>query len=150
VYPVRETIRILKHWSSSTPHRFGNRYFENLNAEQEVPGTSTSTRESMEFNSLSSGRHRWVDFAQVGHERVLSKRANLNLFFFRVARFQCLASTCRMACMAFPHSKGDTAGGCSHAEFHAVMESGVYHSFLPLSGFTSPTLLPCSFVCYAR
>ncbi|KAF8264621.1 NDUFA12-domain-containing protein [Lactarius quietus] len=27
--------------------RFGNRYFENLNAEQEVPG-----------------RHRWVDFAQ--------------------------------------------------------------------------------------
>ena len=28
--------------------RFGNRYFENMNAEEEIPG-----------------RHRWVDFAQV-------------------------------------------------------------------------------------
>ena len=27
--------------TSDVVHRFGNRYFENLNAEQEVPGTST-------------------------------------------------------------------------------------------------------------
>jgi hypothetical protein len=72
-YVVRETIRILKH---RTVHRFGNRYFENLNAEQEVPGTSTSTFvvrapcESMEIDLFYSGRHRWVDFAQVGHETV--------------------------------------------------------------------------------
>jgi hypothetical protein len=113
-------------------------------------------RESMEFNSFSSGRHRWVDFAQVGHETKREREssrshgmawlwtersANLNLFFSPVARFQCLASTCRMACMAFPHSKGDAAGGCSHAEFYAVMESGVYPS-LPPSPFWF--LLPCS------
>jgi hypothetical protein len=33
-----------------------------------------------------------------------------------------------MACMAFPHPKGTAASGCDHAEFHALMESGVYPS----------------------
>jgi NADH dehydrogenase (ubiquinone) 1 alpha subcomplex subunit 12 len=59
-----------------TSNRFGNRYFENLNAEQEVPGTSTFRRARANpwnlISSFSSGRHRWVDFAQVGHGRELS------------------------------------------------------------------------------
>ncbi|OBZ76115.1 NADH dehydrogenase [ubiquinone] 1 alpha subcomplex subunit 12 [Grifola frondosa] len=37
--------------------QFGNRYFENLNPEEEVPGPCT-------LDSSRSGRHRWVDFAQ--------------------------------------------------------------------------------------
>ena len=52
-------------------HRFGNRYFENLNAEQEVPGTSkrltlARARKKIQFICIFLGRHRWVDFTQVG------------------------------------------------------------------------------------
>lgn len=48
-------------------HRFGNRYFENRNPEEEIPGKQ-GTGLSLEMRtdgSVFEGRHRWVDFAQV-------------------------------------------------------------------------------------
>jgi hypothetical protein len=146
--PLTETIRIIKHWDI---HRFGNRYFENLNAEEEVPGTPTSTFccrisslmgiKFLQVVIVGSTLPRWVT-----NERQ-ERGANSNFSSSSsspVARFQCLASTCRMAFMAFPHSKGSTAARCSHTELHAVMESGVY----PPLWFHLPPLLIV--LCHAR
>lgn len=54
------TVRIL---------RFGNRYFENLNPEEEVPGRKRVHNvlyNVVDEKHLASGRHRWIDYAQVG------------------------------------------------------------------------------------
>lgn len=48
---------------SHTPRRFGNRYFENMNGEEEIPGTARpASLHNCSF--LPAGRHRWVDLAQ--------------------------------------------------------------------------------------
>lgn len=48
--------------------QFGNRYFENRNPTEEVPGESVASPYpgTRTEPSLSQGRHRWMDFAQVG------------------------------------------------------------------------------------
>jgi hypothetical protein len=56
---------------TSVVHRFGNRYFENLNPEQEVPGAFFLFLVDLTRDFMKLGRHRWVDFAQVGRERAL-------------------------------------------------------------------------------
>jgi hypothetical protein len=57
--------------------RFGNKYFQNLNAEEEVPGGCCGTNHRNVEAQLtkpglyliSLGRHRWIDFAQVRTRR---------------------------------------------------------------------------------
>lgn len=50
--------------STAVPDRFGNRYYENLNAKEEVPGEPYTPRMPIVNINVISGRHRWVDLAQ--------------------------------------------------------------------------------------
>lgn len=48
--------------------RFNNRYYENMNAEEEIPGTFTrflAAKSLILSISVPLGRQRWVDFSQV-------------------------------------------------------------------------------------
>ena len=46
--------------------RFGNKYYENRNGEEEVPGMLIYLTKWYFKLTVRTGRHRWVDFAQVG------------------------------------------------------------------------------------
>jgi NADH dehydrogenase (ubiquinone) 1 alpha subcomplex subunit 12 len=50
--------------STAATDSFGNRYYENLNAKEEVPGELYMTTMLIVDIYGISGRHRWVDLAQ--------------------------------------------------------------------------------------
>jgi hypothetical protein len=47
--------------------RFGNKYYENLNVEEEIPGF-LSHLSGCDLSNIFVGRHRWMEFSQVRNQ----------------------------------------------------------------------------------